>query len=441
MYKIILFYILSVFVFGEAPSEKDLHLKIYDASDMVGMPAKMVEFGGFNTPLCKLAISNDGNYFFLRKVSSNCIKFTNSNGIKIICNSDKSVCKTRGELIDFVRTGQDGTSSKPSWCQSSHLNSTEHTICDNKNLYTLDKRMTQSYGAAEVKDNKQVEWLNNERNRCGTNVGCIQKAYKDRINAIWHKTIEQTDFVNSTHDFLKKECEAGIVLNCRLLAENYHKGKYGSENQAMEAKYLAKACELKDYEACNDAGIIYYKGKRIRKQVIKALPYLRKGCEANYKLSCYYLGLHCVMDEKDIYKAKKYFRKSCDLGDSDGCHLYGVVVKKINEFRQKEEEEEEARQKQEEEDRRSFRRNILGKYVCHKWSNGKNGWCGTVTQALGDSIRIENYRVFCGKGGFLGICTNISGGSCLGNNQLFTEDSGEKYKNPSNIIVPISCVE
>ncbi len=80
---------------------------------------------------------------------------------------------------------------------------------------------------------------------------------------------------------------------------------------------------------------------------------------------------------------------------------------------------------------------LLGKHVCSTWSNGKNGWCGDVTGLLGDSIRVENYRVFCGSGGFLGICTNINTGSY----QLFTSDSGENYKNPRSIIVSKSSID
>ena len=75
--------------------------------------------------------------------------------------------------------------------------------------------------------------------------------------------------------------------------------------------------------------------------------------------------------------------------------------------------------------------NLLGKHVCSTWSDGKNGWCGDVTQILGDSIRIENYKVFCGSGGFLGICTNIT----VNGRRLFTNDSGESYKNPNSMIV------
>jgi hypothetical protein len=78
-----------------------------------------------------------------------------------------------------------------------------------------------------------------------------------------------------------------------------------------------------------------------------------------------------------------------------------------------------------------YNKALLGRHVCSTFDNGANGWCGDVTQILGDSVRIENYRVFCKKGGFLGICTNIR----VGQHRLFTDNSGDKYKNPASIIV------
>ena len=80
----------------------------------------------------------------------------------------------------------------------------------------------------------------------------------------------------------------------------------------------------------------------------------------------------------------------------------------------------------------------VGDRVC---SDEKNGWCGFITQVLGKSLKIENYTVTCTDGGFLGICTNVSMGSCGGTERLFTSDSGEDYKNPKSIIVPSSCID
>jgi len=82
-----------------------------------------------------------------------------------------------------------------------------------------------------------------------------------------------------------------------------------------------------------------------------------------------------------------------------------------------------------------------GDYVCSTWSSGKNGWCGYITQNLGNSVRVENYKVRCGSGGFLGVCTNISGGSCTGNIRLFVSDEYEARDNPRSLIVPKTCLD
>ena len=79
-----------------------------------------------------------------------------------------------------------------------------------------------------------------------------------------------------------------------------------------------------------------------------------------------------------------------------------------------------------------------GEYVCSTFSGGNNGWCGYITQILGNSVRIENYKVKCNRGGFLGICLNVSMGSCEGNVRLFVDDT---YRNPRNLIIPTSCLD
>jgi hypothetical protein len=82
----------------------------------------------------------------------------------------------------------------------------------------------------------------------------------------------------------------------------------------------------------------------------------------------------------------------------------------------------------------------IGNRVCSTFDNGKNGWCGYITQILGESVRVENYTVFCNKGGLLGVCTNIGteGNACNGNTILFVNRT---YENPNSIIVPISCLD
>jgi len=88
------------------PSADDLTLRFSDATHDIGTPATYIRFGGYSTPECKFAISNDGNNLYFTKVQSTCSKTTNSKGFKIVCNSNKSVCKTYGEFIKHIRDKQ-----------------------------------------------------------------------------------------------------------------------------------------------------------------------------------------------------------------------------------------------------------------------------------------------------------------------------------------------
>ena len=291
--------------------QKDIQVEIGENVKFGEVNAKMVHFGGFTTPECKLAISNDGRYFYLTKVNSTCTKITNSKGVKIICNSDKSVCKTREELIKFVKRGLGSFSeqrnkfvskederkhyskfekwlynncflennkeksaiwstsycqcyvkaiievykdangynkyfanlnkikykkranelfdhayfcfisadteeyeithpkeskeidrtlsalsqssnnslksqySQPSWCNSSYLNKTEHTICASDTLSALDMNLAKAYGTSKAhsKDIEQRAWLK-KRNQCGYDVQCIKNLYEDRLEEL-----------------------------------------------------------------------------------------------------------------------------------------------------------------------------------------------------------------------------------------------------------------
>ena len=85
-------------------SDNDIKLRYGKNITFDKIKAKVVKFGGYNMPECKLAISLDGKYFFLTKMNSTCKKDFNSKGVKIICNSNKAICKTRNELIEFVKS-------------------------------------------------------------------------------------------------------------------------------------------------------------------------------------------------------------------------------------------------------------------------------------------------------------------------------------------------
>ena len=94
------------FIQAKAVSDKDLTVqKDYEAK-FGNIKAQVLHFGGISTPKCQFAISNDGHYFYFTKLNSTCKRLKNSKGKKIVCNSDKSVCYSREELIKFIKNGK-----------------------------------------------------------------------------------------------------------------------------------------------------------------------------------------------------------------------------------------------------------------------------------------------------------------------------------------------
>ena len=181
MRKILYFISIFTILLDAKVSPQDLKVNYEDTLYFGNIRAKLISFGGYNTPECKLAISEDGKYFYLKKVHSTCKKFTNTKGVKIICNSNKSVCKTRAELIDFVKGGSDRDYDKPSWCSKSNLTPIERTICSNRGLSRLDLELSKLYEDSNINTKSQLDWLRNRRDRCNQNVKCIKEAYIDRI--------------------------------------------------------------------------------------------------------------------------------------------------------------------------------------------------------------------------------------------------------------------
>lgn len=72
------------------------------------------------------------------------------------------------------------------WCDARRLNSTEETICADRDLSRLDALLKLVYGRTNARDNDEAElaWLRSERDACGTNILCIAGAYADRIAAL-----------------------------------------------------------------------------------------------------------------------------------------------------------------------------------------------------------------------------------------------------------------
>lgn len=228
--------LVTVLYAREIPS-KDLKVTVGKNVQFGSVEAKIVRFGGFTTPECKLAVSTDGAYFFFKKVNSTCKTLTNSKGVKIVCNANKSVCKTRNELINSIQNNKSSQADQtddtlPSWCNASHLNRTEHTICANDELGKLDKKLASVYGAvkADRKDKSQRAWLK-QRNRCKSDVTCIRQAYEKRIAQL-----------NS-----QKEDDWWSIfkLNRKTIAKKYPELPLGTINKMAKSDTLK---ECKDYD-------------------------------------------------------------------------------------------------------------------------------------------------------------------------------------------------
>ena len=208
----------------------DTHLRMYDATSSVGMGATMVEFGGYQEPLCKLAISNDGQYFFLKKVNSHCLKLTNSKGIKIICNSNKSVCKTRKELVEFIQSK------------------------GKKENIGLQK-VTKYEGECKKGDTESCLLL-------GIMYYTGKEIAKDHEKAL---------------KIFKPLCEE-TVKTCPLFSKIILSEKI--EGGIDDALYiLTQSCKFGDAKSCVKLGILYDDGKKVKKDSIKADYYFSKACK------------------------------------------------------------------------------------------------------------------------------------------------------------------
>ena len=287
--------LVTVLYAREIPS-KDLKVTVGKDVQFGSVKAKIVRFGGFTTPECKLAVSDDGTYFFFKKVNSTCKTLTNSKGVKIVCNANKSVCKTRNELINIIQNnkspqGDQTDDTLPSWCNASHLNRTEHTICANDELGKLDKKLASVYGAvkADGKDKTQRAWLK-QRNRCKSDVTCIRQAYEERIEQLNSQKEEETlsqAMKNSAFELMKTMCNAGDASICLSVGIIYDEGKQGiSVDDGQAAIYYRKACDLGSAKGCAYLGLMYGNGEGVNRDLNTALYYLDKGCAKGHQKAC-----------------------------------------------------------------------------------------------------------------------------------------------------------
>ncbi len=144
--KIILILILTLMaVDAKRFSQADLNLRKYNGGYINGIPVYDIEFGGYKAPLCHFAISRDGRYFYFSRVGSNCKRFTNSKGIPVICNYNKSVCKTRYEILDFIDSGYREYQIDPGFDCSRARSYVEKRMCANEELARLNRRLNRVY--------------------------------------------------------------------------------------------------------------------------------------------------------------------------------------------------------------------------------------------------------------------------------------------------------
>jgi uncharacterized protein len=293
-YGVIVWLCMLTILGAKGVPQKDIEVRIGKSVQLGQTDAKMVYFGGYTTPECKLAISKDGRTFYFKKVGSRCEQLINSKKIKIICNSNRSVCKTRKELSDII-TGEQDNTIFPSWCKKSGLNKTEHMICADETLGRLDAELTKLYSASSGKQKakEQKAWLA-QRNNCVSKPECIKQAYETRIRQL--KEQEEAEEIDRKYQAVieelyvkeqKDKCAKNDKEACCLLGIAYDHGKLGvAENNAKEAEYYRKACKLGSSKSCYNLGIMYANGEGMRRDLHQALSYLERGCDKGYERAC-----------------------------------------------------------------------------------------------------------------------------------------------------------
>ena len=313
--KFVLIWVIMLKIVIAGSLEYDLKLRMYDATDRIGMAAKMVEFGGDKEPLCKLAISNDGRYFFLKKVNSSCIKLTNSKGMKIICNSNKSVCKTRKELVEFIQSkgkkGNTGITKAAKYdaeCKKGDIES------------CLELGIMYYTGKEIAKDHEKA--LKIFKPLCEETVKTCPLFSKIILSEKIEGGIEDALYI------LTQSCKSGDAKSCAKLGILYNDGKKVKKDSIKADYYFNKACEEGEGTACGVVGAAYLKGEGYKKDINKAISMFKHGCELNSTLSCAKLGSLYSSDEygvKNIQKAIYLWDKACDSQQQNSCSVLGAT--------------------------------------------------------------------------------------------------------------------
>jgi hypothetical protein len=173
------------------PSTQDINLRSDGMTYFGQAKAKIVKFGGYNTPECKLAIGVNNGLFYLRKMHSTCWKGNNRNGVKIICNSNKSVCKTRSELATFVEGGNSSYSS--SGGRYNKNASSNHTSKSNRAGEELAIKAMIGIGkwifsGGSSSSSASSSTKHSHKGRYITNLGIDAPKYDWDANTVWYKS-------------------------------------------------------------------------------------------------------------------------------------------------------------------------------------------------------------------------------------------------------------
>ena len=367
----LLLFMLFSFANAKGVPTQDIEVHRGKSVKFGNISATIVRFGGYTTPECKLAISNDGQYFYLRKVQSTCTTLTNSKGVKIICNSNKSVCKTRDELKEFI-TAKDNikiNQVKPQDKKGLYIvdfeldgeSKTYRMYCPTNTVreitngswkkakkasgniaYVLDKVCSGRVdNANDSQDDSMPSWCNSSRLNKTEHAICaddnlsaldmkLAKVYgsskassKDKAQKEW---LVKRDACGSDRSCIQKAYQSRI----KELEQEIELAKLAEENQRLEEereretyKILETLCDNGDAKACNAIGIAYDEGKHNYPiDDYKAITFYRKSCDFGSAVGCSNLGLMYANGEgtsKDLHTALRFLDKGCNKGNSNAC--------------------------------------------------------------------------------------------------------------------------
>lgn len=289
-----------------------------------------------NDSYCQATISS------IRTIEdTDCLRIINSKKEKILCSSDKKICKTEKEVIEYVYKKL--TESEPKVVNDSSKETDEHNtskIDENKSVSDPNNKMdilnytqqcTKGDGESCFLLGKQYLNGNESVAQDFTKAAIfLQDAcnHSHNVSCAYYGTLLMAGFgtnknINKGIDLIQKSCEEmthdyGQTDACMSLGIYYIKGEIVSYNPDKGKMLLSKSCENGNNSACDNFGYIY---QTIFKNDIKAEIYYTKACNNGKASACYNLG-NMLRNKVDFGNdAKKMYEKSCNLGLEEGCNI------------------------------------------------------------------------------------------------------------------------